>query len=124
MSELKFTKEHEWLSVEGGVATVGITDFAQSQLGDIVFVELPEQGQEINQGEEVVTIESVKAAGEIHAPFAGTVIELNEQLVDAPDTVNEDPTGEGWFYKVKISGDADLGQFMSQDQYDAYLDEC
>ncbi len=123
MSDLKYTKEHEWLLLEGDVVTVGITDFAQQQLGDLVLVDLPEQGQEINLGEDVVVIESVKAASEVHAPLAGTVVEINEELIDKPELVNQDPTGVGWFYRAKLDGEADFSEFMSQKDYEAYVDE-
>jgi len=122
MSEAKYTKEHEWIVLEGGIATVGITDFAQEQLGDIVFIELPESGQEIRQGDEVAVIESVKAAGEIHAPFNGTVIEVNETLAEEPETVNEDATGAGWFFKAEV-GEADLSGFLTKDEYQTFVDE-
>ena len=123
MSDLKYTKEHEWVQLVDGVATIGITNFAQEQLGDIVFIELPEVEQEIREGEEVSVIESVKAAGEIHAPFDGTVTEVNEALADAPETVNEDATGAGWFFKMQV-GDVNAGELLDEDEYKAFLEEC
>ncbi len=123
MSDLKYTKEHEWLLLEGDVVTVGITDFAQQQLGDLVLVELPERGQEISVGEDIVVIESVKAASEVHAPLAGTVVEINEELVDKPELVNQDPAGAGWIYRAKLEEGANLSEFMSQKDYDAYVEE-
>jgi glycine cleavage system H protein len=123
MSDLKYTEEHEWLLLEGDVMTVGITDFAQQQLGDIVFVDLPDQGQEITQGQDVVVIESVKAAGDVHAPLAGTVVEINEELIDTPELVNQDPTGAGWFYRAKLDDAAGFGEFMSENDYAAYLND-
>lgn len=123
MSELKYTKEHEWVLLEGDVATVGITDFAQEQLGDIVFIDLPEKEQQLTAGQEAVVIESVKAAGEVNAPFAGTVIEINEQLVETPELVNEDPAGDGWFYKVHIAGDINLGELMNETEYTTYVND-
>ena len=124
MSDLKFTKDHEWLKADGDVVTIGITDFAQGQLGDIVFVELPEVGSECSVDDEVVVIESVKAAGGIKAYVSGTVTEINETLNDAPDTVNQDPMGEGWFFKLRFEGDLSGDEFLNQTEYDAYLEEC
>ena len=123
MSEYKFTKEHEWLMVDGDVVTVGITDFAQQQLGDIVFLDLPEKDQELQAGEEVVVIESVKAAGEVHAPVAGVVVEINADLASEPETVNADPLGAGWFYRVKVAAGLSTEGFMSADEYAEYIDE-
>ena len=124
MSDLKFTKDHEWLLADGDEVTIGITDFAQGQLGDIVFIELPEVGNECSVGDEVVVIESVKAAGGIKAYVSGTVTEINETLNDAPDTVNQDPMGEGWFFKLRFDGDLSGDEFLNQAEYDAYLEEC
>jgi len=124
MSDLKFTKDHEWLLADGDEVTIGITDFAQGQLGDIVFVELPEVGSELSVDDEVVVIESVKAAGGIKAHVSGTVTEINETLNDAPDTVNQDPMGEGWFFKLRFDGDLSGDEFLNQTEYDAYLEEC
>ena len=123
MSDHKYTKDHEWLLVEGDVVTVGITDFAQEQLGDVVFVEFPEIGAEFNAGDDVVVIESVKAAGEIKAPVSGTITAVNETLVEAPDTVNQDPMGNGWFFKMSV-GDISGNDLMAQADYDNYLEEC
>lgn len=117
MSNVKFTEDHEWLAIEGDVATVGITDYAQSQLGDVVFVELPESGTEFEAGAEAAVIESVKAAGEIAMPVAGTVVEVNEALVDEPELVNSDPMGSGWFFKVKLAETAGLDSMMTEAQY-------
>lgn len=122
MSSLKFTGNHEWLKVDGDVATIGITKYAQSQLGDIVFVDLPEEGRELEVGEEAVVIESVKAAGEINAPLAGTVVEINSALEDTPDLVNQDAEGEGWFFKIRVEGDVDEDAFMDQAAYDNLLE--
>ena len=105
MTDLKFTADHEWARVDGDIATIGITDYAQDQLGDLVYVELPETGLSVTAGQEVVVIESVKAAGDIKSPFNGTIIEVNEALGDEPEKVNEDPTGEGWFYRIQLSSD-------------------
>lgn len=116
-----YTEEHEWLLVEGDFATVGLTEFAQQQLGDIVFVDLPEIGKEIEQDEEMAIIESVKAAGEIKAPVAGTVVAINEALADAPETVNQDPMGNGWFFTFRIRNDADLGHLLDEAGYKALI---
>lgn len=117
MSEIKFTKDHEWLLINGSQATVGITEFAQEQLGDVVFVELPEVGSEYDQGDEVAVIESVKAAGEIVAPLAGTVVDVNEELADNPELVNESPLQDGWFVKIQLKDGADLSELMTEEQY-------
>lgn len=125
MSALKFTKSHEWIAIEGDLVTIGITDYAQDQLGDVVFVDLPEEGRELAEGEEAAVIESVKAAGEINSPVSGTVVAINELLADAPDTVNQDPTGNGWFFKVKLEGDYDDSEWLDEAEYQSYLDdEC
>ncbi len=117
MTDLKFTADHEWARLEGDVVTIGITDYAQDQLGELVYVELPETGIDVSAGQEVVVIESVKAAGDIKSPVNGTVIEVNQALSDEPEKVNEDPTGEGWFYRVRISSAADLDALMDKSAY-------
>jgi len=117
MTDLKFTADHEWARLEGDVVTIGITDYAQDQLGELVYVELPEAGIDVSAGQEVVVIESVKAAGDIKSPVNGTVIEVNQALSDEPEKVNEDPTGEGWFYRVRISSAADLDALMDKSAY-------
>ena len=117
MADLKFTAEHEWAHLEGDVVTIGITDYAQDQLGELVYVELPETGTEINAGQEVVVIESVKAAGDIKSPVNGTIIEVNSALSDEPEKVNEDPTGEGWFYRVRVDSTGDLDSLMDESAY-------
>ncbi len=122
-TKIRYTEEHEWLALEGNVATVGLTDFAQQQLGDIVFVDLPEIGKELEQDEEAAVIESVKAAGEIKSPVAGTVVAINEALADSPETVNQDPMGDGWFIKLRISSDADLGNLLDEAAYNALLED-
>ncbi|CCH48021.1 glycine cleavage system protein GcvH [Pseudodesulfovibrio piezophilus] len=105
--DLKYTKSHEWVMVEGDIATVGITHFAQEQLGDLTFVELPEVGDTFEAGTEMGSVESVKAASEIYAPVTGEVVEVNEELEDAPENVNEEPYGDGWLLKFKIKGEPD-----------------
>jgi glycine cleavage system H protein len=121
MSKLYFTEDHEWISVADGVGTVGITDFAQGQLGDIVFVEVPEVGAILDKGGDAAVVESVKAASEVYTPISGEVVEVNEALPDSPGTVNEDPMGEGWFFKVKIANAEDLADLMDQAAYDAFV---
>lgn len=117
MTDLKFTAEHEWARLEGDVVTIGITDYAQDQLGELVYIELPEAGADISAGQEVVVIESVKAAGDIKSPVNGTIIEVNEALSGEPEKVNEDPTGEGWIYRVQVSSAADLDSLMDESAY-------
>ncbi|HWX01889.1 glycine cleavage system protein GcvH [Collimonas sp.] len=122
MSQVKYTVEHEWLRVEAdGVVTVGITDFAQGHLGDLVFVQLPEVGAALAKGDEAAVIESVKAASEIMMPVAGTVTEINEALADAPETINEDPLGAGWFFKMKVSNASELDSLMDEAAYAAMI---
>lgn len=121
MSTLKFTEDHEWLRVDGDVATVGITDFAQNALGDIVFVQLPDVGASFPAGDEAVVIESVKAAGGIKMPLAGTVVEVNAALVEAPATVNEDPLGAGWFIRIRLDDPSALSTLLDQAAYDKLI---
>jgi glycine cleavage system H protein len=121
MSQLRFTKDHEWIRIDGGVATVGITKYAQAQLGDIVFVEVPAAGKALKAGGEAAVVESVKAASEVYAPVTGTVTEGNAALPDAPQTVNEDPQGAGWFFKVELANPSELDGLMDQAAYDAYI---
>lgn len=112
-----YTKEHEWIRVDGDSATVGITDFAQAQLGDVVFVEVPETGKQLSQGGEAAVVESVKAASDVYSPVSGTVTEGNQALVDDPALVNSDPEGEGWFFKLTLSDTHELNDLMNADQY-------
>lgn len=122
MNELRFTKDHEWLRLDSdGLVTIGITDHAQDQLGDVVFVQLPEVGAVFSAGDEAVVIESVKAAGEIHLPAAGKVVAVNSALADEPATVNEDPHGEGWFLRVQLDDPGVLGRLMDETAYRAFL---
>ncbi len=122
MSELRYTKQHEWARVEGDVAVVGISDYAQEQLGDVVFVELPETGKAIKQSEEAAVVESVKAANEVYAPLSGEVIEVNLALDEAPGTVNSDATGKGWFMKIKLSDPSEIESLMDEAAYQAFVD--
>ena len=118
-----YTKEHEWVSVEGDSATVGITDFAQGQLGDVVFVEVPEAGRTVAKGGEAAVVESVKAASDVYSPVSGTIIEGNQAVVDEPSLVNTDPEGAGWFFKLTLSDDEELSELMSADQYKSYCED-
>lgn len=118
-----YTKEHEWVRVEGDSATVGITDFAQGQLGDVVFVEVPEAGRSLSKGGEAAVVESVKAASDVYAPVSGTVTEGNQAVVDEPGLVNTDPEGEGWFFKLTLADNHELSELMSADQYQTYCAE-
>ena len=117
-----YTKDHEWVSVDGDAATVGVTDFAQGQLGDVVFVEVPEAGRVLSQGGEAAVVESVKAASDVYAPVSGTVTEGNQAVVDEPSLVNTDPEGEGWFFRLTLSDTNELNDLMNGDQYKAYCE--
>ena len=123
MADTRYTEEHEWIRVEGGIGTVGITDHAQEQLGDIVFVELPEVGRSLAKGDESGVVESVKAASEIYAPVSGEIVEVNAALVDAPQTVNSDPAGSGWFFKIRLSDPGELDALMDEAAYKAHAGE-
>ncbi len=114
---LHFTGEHEWIKVEGDVATIGISDHAQQALGDIVFAEVPEQGRALNKGDEAAVVESVKAASDVYAPIAGEVIEGNPALADDPALINRDPEGEGWFFKMVMADPAELDGLMGEGAY-------
>lgn len=121
MSTLRFTKDHEWIRLEGDTATVGISDYAQGQLGDVVFVELPEAGRAVAKGGEAAVVESVKAASEVYAPVGGEVVGVNDALTGDPALVNRDPMGEGWFLKLKISNPAELDGLMDETAYAAFV---
>ncbi|SCM76624.1 glycine cleavage complex lipoylprotein [uncultured Pleomorphomonas sp.] len=116
-----YTEEHEWISVAGNVATLGITDHAQAQLGDVVFVEVPTVGRKVKKGEETAVVESVKAASEVYSPVTGTVVEANDPLADSPITVNEDPEGAGWFCRIEMSDPAELEVLMDEATYKAFV---
>ncbi len=122
MSELRYTKEHEWVRAEGDIVTVGITPYAQEQLGDVVYVELPEVGRKVEQGKEMAVVESVKAASEVYAPLTGEVVEVNSALTDAPATVNEDALGKGWFVKLKVADPSQLNGMLDETAYKALCD--
>ena len=119
---VKYTKEHEWIRIEGDTATIGISDYAQEQLGEIVFVELPDAGQKLDKGSQAVVIESVKAASEVYAPVSGEVTEANAGLDAEPGKVNADAAGEGWLYKMKISDAGELDELMNEDDYKGYVE--
>ena len=123
MATMKFSKEHEWIRVEGGVATIGITQHAAEQLGDLVFVDLPDVGKTVAPGDEAAVVESVKAASEVYAPVSGEVVEVNSVLADEPGKVNESPEGDGWFMKLKLSDAAELDGLMDEAAYKAFVEE-
>lgn len=118
----KYTEDHEWVEINGDVVTVGITDYAQKALGDIVFVETPEVGDDVTAGDEAGVVESVKAASEIYAPVSGEVVGINEDLEDEPSKVNTDPTTDGWMFKIKMSDTSELDTMMDEDAYKAYVE--
>jgi glycine cleavage system H protein len=122
MAELRFTKDHEWIRLEGDVATVGITDHAQTALGDVVFVDLPEAGRDVTEGEAIAVVESVKAASDVYAPVAGRVVEANAALAENPALVNSAPTGEGWFFKLEGVDAATVAALMDEAAYAAFLE--
>jgi glycine cleavage system H protein len=124
MSTERFTKDHEWIRVDGGIATVGITHHAQEQLGDVVFVELPEVGRKAAKGEAVAVVESVKAASDVYAPVAGEVTEANASLVDRPGLVNEDAEEKAWFFKLRIADAAELEALMDRAAYEAFVKDA
>jgi glycine cleavage system H protein len=123
MTALRFTRDHEWVRRDGDFAIVGITDYAQSQLGDVVYVELPEIGRRVEQGKEAAVVESVKAASEVYAPVAGEVVEVNEALTADPARVNADPMGEGWFLKLRLDDPKELDGLMDEDEYKRFVEE-
>ena len=117
----RYTKDHEWIRLDGDVATVGITEHAQNALGDIVYVELPEIGKQVEQGGEAAVVESVKAASDVYAPATGAVVAVNESLDGAPATINEDAEGKGWFFRLKLAAPEQLDDLMSEEQYKEFL---
>lgn len=122
MSDTRFTKDHEWVRMEDGIAVIGITDHAQEALGDLVFVELPEPGREVSEGEACAVVESVKAASDVYAPLAGKVTEINDAIIDDPALVNREPAGEGWFFKM-VPADAEaFDALMDEDEYAAFVE--
>jgi len=122
MSEFYYTEDHEWAKIEGDIVTIGISDYAQEQLGDIVFVEMPEISLDVEQGDEAGVIESVKTAVEIYAPVGGEVTEINEAIAGTPEIVNEDPLGDGWLFRMRASDAAEIQSLKSQEDYDEYVE--
>jgi len=123
MSTFRFTRDHEWVRLDGDLAIVGITDYAQSQLGDVVYVELPEIGHRVAKGTEAAVVESVKAASEVYAPVSGEVAEINEALTADPAKVNADPMGEGWFIKLRLDDPKELDSLMDEEGYKRFIEE-
>ncbi|WP_414475043.1 glycine cleavage system protein GcvH [Microvirga sp. M2] len=117
----RYTKDHEYVRVEGDAGIVGISDYAQSQLGDVVFVELPSVGKTLAKGDEAAVVESVKAASEVYAPVSGEVVEVNSELEAAPGTVNEDPAGRGWFMKIRLTNQSELDGLLTEEQYQEFV---
>ena len=122
MSKLKFTEEHEWIKVDGDTGTVGITTYAQEQLGDVVFVELPAVGKQVEKGKEMAVVESVKAASEVYAPVSGSVVEVNDKLTAEPATVNAEPMAGGWFVRIKLANPKELDGMMDEAAYGKYVE--
>jgi len=116
-----FTEDHEWIDVDGAIGTVGITDYAQGQLGDIVFVDVPAEGRQLTKGDEAAVVESVKAASDVYTPVSGTVLEGNAALADQPDLVNSDADGEGWFFRITLSDESELEELMDEAAYEAFV---
>ena len=123
MTVLRFTRDHEWIRIEGDLAVVGITDYAQSQLGDVVYVELPEIGRLVEKGKEAAVVESVKAASEVYAPVSGEVAEVNEEIAADPAKVNADPMGEGWFMKLRLADPQELDGLLDEMAYQRFVEE-
>lgn len=121
--DLKYTKEHEWIKVDGNTATVGITDYAQDSLGDVVYVELPQEGGSVTKNEPFGVVESVKAVSDLYSPITGSVSEVNDAIIDSPEVINEDPYGDAWMIKVEINSPNDLKDLMSADEYQKYIEE-
>ena len=121
MADVKYTDEHEWIRIEGDLGTIGISAYAQEQLGDVVFVDVPQAGRKVAKGESVAVVESVKAASDIYAPASGEVIEANAGLAETPGDVNTEPMGKGWFFKMKLADKAELDGLMDQAAYDAFV---
>jgi len=121
MADVKYTDEHEWISIEGDVGTIGISAYAQEQLGDVVFVDVPQAGRKVAKGESVAVVESVKAASDIYAPATGEIIEANAGLAETPGDVNTEPMGKGWFFKMKLADKSELDGLMDQAAYEAFV---
>ena len=121
--DLKYSEEHEWIKVEGKIATVGVTDYAQDQLGEIVYVELPSEGEEFSKSDTFGSVESVKSVNDIYMPISGRIAEINDPLTDGPEIINEDPYGEGWMIKIEISDKNEVKALMSASEYKSYISE-
>ena len=121
MADVKYTNEHEWIRVDGDVGTIGITNYAQEQLGDVVFVDVPQVGRNVTKGESIAVVESVKAASDIFAPVSGEIVEANGALSDSPGDVNAEPMGKGWFFKIKLANKSELDGLMDEAAYDAFV---
>ena len=121
MADVKYSQEHEWIRVEGDVGTIGITQYAQEQLGDVVFVDVPAAGRKVAKGEACAVVESVKAASDIYAPVSGEVVEANAALADSPGDVNAEPTGKGWFFKIRLADKGELAGLMDEAAYNAFV---
>ncbi len=122
MSDVKYTSDHEWIRLEGDVATIGVSDYAQEQLGDVVYVDLPDVGKAVAKGAEAAVVESVKAASEVYTPLTGEIVEVNDSLGDNPGQINEDAEGNGWFMKIRISDQAELDGLMNADEYATFVE--
>jgi glycine cleavage system H protein len=122
MSNVKFTEDHEWIRIEGDTGTIGITDYAQEQLGDVVYVELPEVGRKVEKGKDMAVVESVKAASEVYAPVSGSVTAINDKLTAEPATVNSAAMGDGWFVKIKLSNPSELDKLMDEAAYKKFVE--
>ena len=122
MATVKYTKDHEWVRIEGDTVVVGITDYAQSQLGDVVYVELPEIGRRVQKGNEAAVVESVKAASEVFAPLSGEVVAVNSELAGEPGRINSDPMGEGWFMKLRIANAKEMDDLMDEKAYNGFIE--
>ncbi len=123
-NDLKYTSEHEWVRLDGDIATVGITDYAQDQLGDIVFVELPDEGESVEKGDTFGVVESTKSVSDLYVPLSGTVIESNDPLLDSPEMLNEDPYGEGWMIRIKISDKNEVAELLDASNYQKQIEEA
>lgn len=121
--DLKYTKEHEWVKLDGNVATVGITDYAQDSLGDVVYVELPQEGGTVTKNEPFGVVESVKAVSDLYSPVSGSVVEVNDAIVDTPEAINEDPYGDAWMIRVEIASADELDELMSAEDYQKFIEE-
>jgi glycine cleavage system H protein len=121
MADVKYSNEHEWIRVEGDVGTIGITNYAQEQLGDVVFVDVPQVGRKVTKGESIAVVESVKAASDIFAPVSGEIVEANAALTDSPGDVNAEPMGKGWFFKIRLSNKSELDGLMDEAAYNTFV---